>query len=506
MHSFTVPRHCATLAVQAHDHYIITTNTGECIMRFTRVLTYVFMTALYVLVLSGCSTSLVTSPSFPREFHTKDTQIVDASDNPLQFRGVNILDPIWLSTGGAGIRSYNGAWSEAIFETIADMGANVVRCPIHPGMWETVGEAESFRIIDQTLEWAAKHDLYIIIDFHGIGFPPYEELGMPPEDVYMGGPGLEQHGILYMTTIAKIYNFWTKVAIRYADDNRVFAFELFNEPAIKQGTSFPWNLNTALNWNRWKTFSEKLIDRVRVYAPNKPVIVGGLNFAYDLSFAGNNPVNRPNVIYATHPYPGKELVGKSWDVAFGNLAGTFPVIATEFAFNTTPLGTNGSEFNYSGPGPYRGIIEYMEEKHISWTPWCFSSYVGFKMLKEDTTFSFTEYGTFIKDNLLAHEQESRYSAGASTSSIPADIDKTVRDNLIRRYNTADPIGYLVATRSKQEVLWIVDNEFRKIHAEMESRISSRQEWLQYEQFANDVFDLYVEQVNMRLQQIYGASN
>jgi hypothetical protein len=102
-------------------------------------------------------------------------------------------------------------------------------------------------------------------------------------------------------------------------------YELFNEPVSGN------DIATREDWLLWKTFAEELIDIIRVNDPDCLVIVGGLQWGYDLSYVLSFPVERENIVYATHPYPGTEW-NRSWDEAFGKIKNQYPVFATEFGF------------------------------------------------------------------------------------------------------------------------------------------------------------------------------
>ena len=74
---------------------------------------------------------------------------------------------------------------------------------------------------------------------------------------------------------------------------------------------------------------ERLVDVIRAVDPNKPIICNGLDWGYNLVYAGAHPVDRPGIVYGAHPYPVKSL---PWDAYFGYLQATYPVLATEFGF------------------------------------------------------------------------------------------------------------------------------------------------------------------------------
>jgi hypothetical protein len=102
---------------------------------------------------------------------------------------------------------------------------------------------------------------------------------------------------------------------------------------------------------------QDLYNAVRATGAANLVVIGGPNWAYELSEVPNHRVVGNNIVYATHPYdyPGKQP--SDWDRAFGALAATDPIIATEFG-------------NYDcSPGYYKAFVDYAQAHKISWTAW-----------------------------------------------------------------------------------------------------------------------------------------
>jgi hypothetical protein len=217
--------------------------------------------------------------------------------------------------------------------------------------------------------------MYTYIDYHSIGFPPHER--------YQSG---------YETSKGEILSFWDAISTRYAGDRRVAFYEIFNEPTGSEGY-------TLGDWLAWREFAEEVIDTIRANDAETSVIVGGLQWAYDLSYAMDNPIRRENVVYATHPYPGSDWrVG--WEEAFGRLSEDYPVFATEFGFGTEP-GPHYYEGNHTGPTRYReAILDYLEGRDISWSPWCFSATWGPSLLEDIDGYIPSTSGSFFRDALL----------------------------------------------------------------------------------------------------------
>jgi len=101
----------------------------------------------------------------------------------------------------------------------------------------------------------------------------------------------------------------------------------------------------------WVDWAYLLTDRVRAIDPQRVVMVGGLDWAYDLRGVW---LDLPNVIYSTHVYPNK---GLDWDRCFGDLAREVPVFAGEFGGWDEDLdwGTK--------------LMDYFDERTMGWTAW-----------------------------------------------------------------------------------------------------------------------------------------
>ena len=67
--------------------------------------------------------------------------------------------------------------------------------------------------------------------------------------------------------------------------------------------------------------AEELVDVIYAVHPEAVVFVSGVDWGYDLRGAINDPVNRNNIIYESHPYPGK---GNGWKTILDELMKTNP--------------------------------------------------------------------------------------------------------------------------------------------------------------------------------------
>lgn len=292
----------------------------------------------------------------------KGTRFVKANGDTILFRGLAFADPDKIEA--------QGRWNKDLFLKVKEMGATIVRIPVHPIAWRERTPAKYLALLDQAVEWSTELGLYVMIDWHSIG-----NLGMELfQDPY------------YNTTRQETYEFWRTIAKHFAGHNTPAFYELFNEPTLYNGQL------GNMSWSEWKEINENIIHLIRSYDNEKIPLVAGLDWAYDLTPLHIDPINAEGIGYVSHPYPHKR--GKPWEPKweenFGFAASRYPVVVTEFGFT---LGKEGMTDN----GEYgHAIINYLEAKGISWVCWILDPEWQPRMLESWSPFKLTESGEFFK--------------------------------------------------------------------------------------------------------------
>ena len=306
----------------------------------------------------------------------KGNQLVDEAGKQIILRGLNLADPDKLVK--------QNQWSLALFTEIKAWGANVVRLPVHPAAWRSRGKDNYLSHLDEAVSWANSLGLYLIIDWHSIGYLP--------ANVYQDK--------MYDTTLEETKQFWQIIAQRYKNVPTIAVYELFNEPTDLGGKA------GKANWQEWKVINEELIDII--YAQDTKVIplVAGFNWAYDLRPIAQNPIARPGVAYTAHPYPQKTSQNLSsdqesnfvlWQRDWGFAAADYPIIVTELGWvQADGYGAHVPVKNDGSYGPQ--IVEFMEQRNISWVVWVFDPNWSPTMIS-DWQFTPTEQGQFFKQQL-----------------------------------------------------------------------------------------------------------
>jgi hypothetical protein len=193
--------------------------------------------------------------------------------------------------------------------------------------------------VQRAVKWVLEQGLTAIIDLHWVG---------PGTDV-----GQKEMPDGFSRT------FWQEVADLYKGDGRVL-FELYNEP-------YGIDVNTWRNGGGGFVGMQELYTIVRGRGANNHVLIGGRDYAYDLSHLSNsaNAITGSNIVYVTHPYVFK--TSPAPDQAYLNIANTYPVMATEF-------GDANVGGHYVGPndcnvGAYTTPLSNFQSRGISWTGW-----------------------------------------------------------------------------------------------------------------------------------------
>jgi hypothetical protein len=182
--------------------------------------------------------------------------------------------------------------------------------------------------------------------------------------------------------------FWQSVAERYKDDGRIL-FELYNEP---HDVAWAVWLNGGDSGDGFEVVGmQELYDTVRSAGADNLVVLGGLDYAYDLSGVPNHRVEGYNIVYASHPYDFSNKQPTTWTADWGFLADTDPLFVTEF-------GSFDCDATYS-----QQLIDYAEQRGLSWSAWAwYPGGCGFPALIEDWSGAPSATGQIVKTALEAN--------------------------------------------------------------------------------------------------------
>ncbi len=292
----------------------------------------------------------------------RGNHFVDPSGGIVLFRGLSVADPDTLAR--------QGRWNKELFAAVKDMGANLVRLPVHPGAWRSRTPSGYLALLDEAVGWCGDLGIHVIIDWHSIG---NLKAGMFQEPVYE-------------TTVAETLDFWRRIAMHFRGRPTVAFYELFNEPTHFNGMLGP------LSWADWRDLNEQMIGVIRYWDKDTVPLVAGFDWAYDLDAIRYDPVRAEGIGYVTHPYADKRTRPwePKWDEDFAFAADKYPVIATEIGFSLQP----GEEVDDDHYG--NRITRFLEQRGISWVAWVFDPDWKPQMLRSFDGFVPTGSGAFFK--------------------------------------------------------------------------------------------------------------
>ena len=334
---------------------------------------------------SGRKTTALPAPrrAPPPKLKIVENQIENIHGEQVVLRGVAIADPLTLAN-----HPRDKHFIREDYRVLAqEWGANIIRVPIHPPTWE-LDQRYMEKYLDPLVQWGGELGLYIFLGWHAHGNPitgqveqvewkdSWPWLGKNPYD-----PDLE---------LAK--SALRAMAERYRDVPWVL-YGTFNEPS-------------HIRWSEWRPVAEELVDVIHAVHPEAVVFVSGVDFEYDLRGAIEDPVRRDNIIYESHPYPGK---GNGWKTVLDELRKTTPVFLGEWGFNAESASSNlrGTAENYGLP-----LVRYAKARDIGWTAWGWNSpQWDLSLLSSWNGYAPTEFGLLVKNSLEGTAVSGQPSAG-----------------------------------------------------------------------------------------------
>jgi endoglucanase len=301
--------------------------------------------------------SVVPSPS-PTPLYTglsvRGTQILDAQGQVVTLIGAARPSLEYLCAG-------DGHFQMTDFLAMRSWGMNVVRIPLSSAFWANLGgTCPNYHLtVTTAVANAEAAGLYVILDLQWNA-----PLDLPIDGSHGGGQ-------YPMPDAGRDLAFWHDLATIYRSDPDVL-FDLFGEPH-----DISWD--TWLNGGEIRTSTfignqygtgegfyqaigmANLVTQVRAIAPKNLIILGGLEWGYDLAGLDQGyELQAPNILYATHPFDQPTKSPADWPHDFGDLSEHAPVIATEF-------GDYDCQTGYIATA-----IAYFTAHQMSWLAWAWN--------------------------------------------------------------------------------------------------------------------------------------
>ena len=186
----------------------------------------------------------------------------------------------WLSQCVHTKEHYDSFISESDVAVIASWGLDHIRLPIDYNLVQREDGSfieEGFGYIDSCVKWCENSGLNLVLDLHkAIGY-------------FFDDPS-ESNTFFRSEKLQELfYALWEKMAVRYGKKSHV-AFELLNEIV---------DLDLAETWN---AVAAEAVRRIRVHAPDSPIIIGGVNSNSVSTIHGLDAPADSNIVYNFHFY------------------------------------------------------------------------------------------------------------------------------------------------------------------------------------------------------------
>lgn len=333
-----------------------------------------FIMAMMISLLSTVCLSQTTPP----ELHADGNLLKTTDGKTVRLQGVNIPSLEWSNTGEQVLKSVDVA--------MGDWNANVIRLPLAQDRWfgKAKGQNDAGKayrdIVDQVVSSIAAHHGYVILDLHW-------------SDMGRWGENIGQHKMPDDNGVS----FWKSVAKKYANNPAVL-FDLYNEPH-------------DVSWDVWKNGGEvtedvkgsnisyhspgmqSLLDTVRATGAKNLVVVGGLDWAYDLTGVMNGYALQDSkgsgIIYSSHIYPWK----RDWEGKVAVAAKKYPVILGEVGCQPDPKQEDPMTWAPK-------ILAFVDKYQLNWTAWSFHPGASPCLITDFKTYDPTPYwGVFVKKAL-----------------------------------------------------------------------------------------------------------
>jgi aryl-phospho-beta-D-glucosidase BglC (GH1 family) len=283
-----------------------------------------------------------------------------------------------------------------------DWKSNIIRLPVKDDYWfgkdgtQKDGGKAYRELVDAAITLAANRGAYTLLDLHRFRAPQRSHV-----------------------------EFWKDAAARYKDNPAVI-FDLFNEPhgttwEVWKNGGFVEDKNAPADEDNFLTPEEKalnakgfhavgmqaLVDAVRGVGAKNIVLVGGLDWSYDLSGIAKgftiDDKGGNGIILSTHVYPWKT----DWLNKVLVVADKYPILLGEVGANTKKMDFIPAEGQEDAATWVPRVLGFIQKYKLHWTGWSFHPATSPVMI---TGWDYTptpEWGAFAKRALAGEQFEAK---------------------------------------------------------------------------------------------------
>jgi len=309
--------------------------------------------------------------------------------NPILLRGVNRSGLEYSEPSPAGFLAAAQFTEDELREIVLNWHANIIRLPFNQD-WCLRGRnghsAEEYRAaLDQVISWSASLGAYTILDLQWLD----------ADTAY--GYTEDENGVKRMNHVPPTPNedsilIWRILAERYQNEPAVL-FDLLNEPHdALEDDYLPIHLigrdgeildsdAGIVGREEWVPWATRLIAEVRDIRPTGLILVGGVDWAFDLR---QIRVDAPNIVYSAHIYPNRAT--NHWRNAMG-------------AWNEVPVFIGewgGAEEDLDFGGKLAGLIR---QRGLGWTAWSWVDNPQLVFPPRAPNYQPTPFGELVRNEL-----------------------------------------------------------------------------------------------------------